>query len=178
MKAVQLAEFKPTIFFLVKFIGLYLVANLLYGYYITSFEPKPDPVTRVVAEQTAFVLRIYGEEVVIFDSPRKPTTSLVNEGRGIIAVFEGCNGLNTIIIFMAFLFAFGPMSRNVLWFMPLGIVIIHLVNLLRVGMLFFVSKYMHEYLYFTHKYLFTAILYFVIFALWIIWVKYYSNKKV
>jgi exosortase family protein XrtF len=177
MKSLQLSEFKPTIFFLLKFVGLYLVANLLYGYFITSFNPRPDPITHAVANQTAFILRSFDEKVGTMNSLKRPTTSLVSDGKGIIAVYEGCNGINTIIIFVSFLIAFGPLSKNMLWFTALGILIIHLTNLARVALLFMVSKYMHQYLYFTHKYFFTAILYFVIFILWIIWVKYFSYKK-
>jgi exosortase family protein XrtF len=177
MKKISIAEFKPTIFFLLKFLGLYLVTNLAYGYYITSFESKPDPVTRVVAQQTAFVLATTGEQAVALDSPTKPTTSIVSEGRGIIAVYEGCNGINTMIIFIAFVIAFGPLLRTTFWFILIGMLVIHLVNLARVALLFVVSKYLHQYLYFTHKYFFTAILYFVVLILWFVWVRYFTVKK-
>ena len=168
------SEFRPTILFLVKFVGIYLVGNKLYGLYITSYDPRPDPVTHVVSVQTAFVLNTCGYDVNAEDRKQKPTTDLMHLGRAKLSVYEGCNGLNTMIIFVAFLIAFGPISKTLLWFIPVGLLIIHLMNLARISLLFFVSEYMPDAMYFTHKYFFTAILYVVIFVLWIWWVKRYS----
>lgn len=100
-----------------------------------------------------------------------PTTALVYEGKSILEVYEGCNGLNIMIIFVAFIVAFGPLNRSTLWFVPAGLMIIHVMNLLRIGLLFFVAKDLPDMMYFTHKYLFTASLYIVIFALWWFWVR-------
>jgi exosortase family protein XrtF len=169
------SEFRPTILFLVKFVGIYLVGNILYGLYITSYEPRPDPVTHVVSKQTALVLNTCGYQVEAADRQQKPTTDLMYLGRAKLSVYEGCNGLNTMIIFVAFLFAFGPVSKTLIWFIPAGLMIIHLMNLARISLLFFVSEYMPDAMYFTHKYFFTAILYVVIFVLWVWWVKRYSR---
>jgi exosortase/archaeosortase family protein len=81
-----------------------------------------------------------------------------------------------MIIFVAFLVAFGPMRKALLWFIPVGLLIIHGINLARIALLFWVSLYMPDFMYFTHKYLFTAILYVVVFLLWIGWVKRFALK--
>src|SRR5690606_32127519 len=167
----SIKEFKPTIYFLLKFVGIYLVGNLLYGLYITSYEPRPDPVTHVVTDHSAGVLRACGVPVDAKDREKKPRTDISYMGKARLSVYEGCNGLNTMIIFVAFLVAFGPLSRPLLWFIPLGLLIIHLANLARITLLFFVAEYRPSAMYFTHKYLFTAVLYVVIFILWIWWVK-------
>lgn len=177
MRTTSLQEFKPTILFLVKFVGLYLVGNLLYGLYITAYEPEPDPVTHWVSDQTAMILSAGGWPVKIVDRISTPTTALLYEGRSILSVYEGCNGLNTMILFVAFIVAFGPVDRTFLWFVPLGIVIIHGVNLLRIMLLFFVAEYMPRFMYFTHKYVFTIFLYAVIFILWIVWVQKLARYK-
>jgi exosortase family protein XrtF len=177
MGNISLKEFKPTILFLVKFLGIYLVGNFLYGLYVTAYEPRPDPMTHVVSGQTAVILSACGWATDIQDEPNKANTRMVFEGNNILAVYEGCNGINVMIIFAAFVLSFGPLSKPVLWFIPVGLLIIHLMNLLRIGVLFFVAVYMKEYLYFAHKYFFTAILYAVVFALWLWWVKRYASKK-
>jgi exosortase family protein XrtF len=171
MKWDDLKEFKPTAIFLAKFLGLYLAGNLLYGLYITNFYPRPDPVTNIVTNQTAFLLTACGWPVTTYPSDKKPTTSIVYDRKGVLAVYEGCNGLNTMIIFLAFVFAFGKWTNKILWFIPVGLLIIHLANLARIGLLFFVSQYRPSYMYFTHKYLFTAVLYVVVFLLWVWWVR-------
>jgi exosortase family protein XrtF len=177
MKGLSLKEFKPTIFFLLGFIGFYLIGNLLYGIYVTSFEPGPDPVTSLVSRQTAGILSACGWDVDSIDHTVRSTTQLLYKNRAVLAVYEGCNGLNTMIIFLSFILAFGPFSKPMLWFVPLSLLIIHLVNLTRVILLFFVAEYWPDVMYVTHKYLFTAILYVVIFILWIVWVKKFSIQK-
>jgi exosortase family protein XrtF len=177
MKDVSFREFRPTIFFLGKFLGLYFAGNLLYGLFVTSFSPGPDPATRWVSEQTGLVLTSCGWPTDVYDDPQKATSLLRYDEREILAVYEGCNGLNTMIIFVAFLIAFGPVNKTLLWFIPLGLLIIHLANLLRITLLFFVAEYRPDFMYFIHKYIFTAILYLVIFALWVWWVKKFALKK-
>ena len=173
----SIKEFRPTIVFLIKFVGIYLVGNLLYGLYITGYEPRPDPVTHTVTVQTGIVLNACGYRVDVEDRTNKPTTDITYFGKTRLAVFEGCNGLNVMIIFIAFLFAFGPLIKELAWFIPLGLIIIHFANLCRITLLFLVSEYMPKAMYFTHKYFFTAILYVVIFALWLWWIRAFAMKK-
>jgi exosortase family protein XrtF len=170
-KGFSFEEFKPTILFLGWFVGLYLIGNLLYGFYVTSFKPGPDPVTRLVTENSALVLNVCGWSVNTSGYQGKSTTVIWHEGKAILSVYEGCNGINTMIIFVAFLFAFGPVNKKLVWFIPLGIVVIYLMNLLRITLLFFIAQYFPEAMYFIHKYVFTGMLYLVIFALWLLWVK-------
>lgn len=177
MASISLKEFKPTIFFLAKFVGLYVVLNLLYGFYITSYHPNPDPITTLASNNSAFVLRIFGTDVTAVDSLKKPTTSLVCDGKSIVSVYEGCNGANVVIVFLAFIIAFGPFTKRMLWFIPLGILCIHLINLGRISLLFWVSNSMPKYMYFTHKYLFTAIIYVAVLILWVWWVRISSADK-
>lgn len=92
-------------------------------------------------------------------------------------MYEGCNGVNVVIIFVAFVIAFGPLRIVTLWFLTGGIVLIYLVNLARIWFLFFVSLELPNYLYFTHKYLFTGMIFLVVFVLWILWVRLASAKR-
>jgi exosortase family protein XrtF len=177
MATVNLKEFKPTILFLVKFVGLYVVMSILYGLYVEQARPQPDSATISVTNQTAGILRTIGWTVITSDHPTKPTTSIQYEGRGIVSVYEGCNGINVAIIFLCFLVAFGPMNKKLAGYAPLGVLIIHITNLGRILGLFYVVIYMPHAVYFTHKYLFTAVIYAVVFGLWLIWLRINFAKK-
>lgn len=171
-------EFKPTILFLVKFLVLYLVLNLLYGLFIDNYSPQPDPVTGWVSEQSTLILKLFGSEAKAVDNENKPSIGILKGNNIILSVYEGCNGLNVVIIFIAFLLSFGKPSRKLLWFIPMGLIIIHLTNLLRVAMLFSVAIHLPGMMYFTHKYLFTAIIYMVVFVMWYVWLnKLYGTKE-
>jgi exosortase family protein XrtF len=166
----NLKEFRPTLFFLIRFFVLYMVGNLVYGAWITSWHPKPDPLTTWVTEQSSSILNLFGWETEAYEHPGKPTTYIATAEEAIVSVYEGCNGLNVVIVFLSFLLAFGPYIRKLFWFIPLGLVVIHLSNLARIVLLAAVSVHMPKYLYFTHKYLFTAFIYLFVFLLWIGWV--------
>jgi exosortase family protein XrtF len=171
-------EFGPTIGFLARFIGIYFVGNLLYGIYVSSYYPQVDPITANVTAQTSSFLNALGLNTTYQNADSKATTYIAAEGRNIIAVYEGCNGLNVMIVFLAFVFAFGPWSRSMWWFVPVGLLIVHIANLLRVAGLFFVSKNFPNYLYFTHKYMFTGAIYLVTVGLWFWWVKANAVKEI
>lgn len=173
----NVTEFKPTIFFLVRFVVLYVACNLVYGLLVVQYEPGPDPATIWVTEQTAFFLQVFGWPNQVVIQVIKPTVTILYQGKAIVAVYEGCNGINVMIIFITFLIAFGPRTKALLWFIPAGILILHVMNLFRIGLLFLVALYRPSYLYFSHKYLFTAFLYGVVLILWLIWVRYFSKRN-
>ncbi len=172
----MLKEFWPSIAFLLKFIALYLVLNLLYGSYVNYYSPSPDPVTIEVAHQTDWVLNVLGFETTTEVRDRQTGVYINSVARPIISVYEGCNGLNVMIIFISFLLAYGKPQKALLWFIPLGFVIIHLTNLARIGLLYHVSLSFPDYLYFTHKYFFTGIIYVVVFLLWWLWIARIMKK--
>ena len=166
----MLKEFKPTIFFLLKFIGFYLATNFLYGLYVESYAPQADPVTHWVTDQTSACLNVIGQHTTIQPENGGQNVLLMEGMREVLAVFEGCNGINVFIVFAAFVVSFGRPGRKALWFVPVGIVIIHFSNIGRIGLLYFVTEHMPGFMYFAHKYLFTAVIYLVVFILWYLWV--------
>ena len=173
----MLSEFKPALIFLGKFLGAYLVGNLLYAWYINAYLPSPDPATRAVTAQSSWCLSVGGESVTMQDHLTKPSIAVMSGENNIINVFEGCNGINVMIIFVAFIFAFGGPRKATIWFVPMGLLIIHLINLLRIALLYFTAKDYQSYFYYVHKYFFTAILYVVVFVLWAIWVMVFNRTK-
>lgn len=170
-------EFKPTFLFLGRFLGFYLVGNLLYGLFITSYGNQPDPVTAWVTTQCADILSLAGWNSQPVHNAHRPTTSIILDGRAIVSVYEGCNGINVAIIFVSFLFAFGPYVRALGWFVPAGVLIIHLANLGRIILLFWVALSFPRFLYFAHKYLFTVVIYAVVFLMWLWWVWSFALRK-
>jgi exosortase family protein XrtF len=171
MRTFTFQEFKPTIFFLLRFLGIYVVGNLLYGFFITRYYPGPDPVTSWVSHQSAVVVSAMGWKVHVVEMLARPTAFLKYGDDPVISIYEGCNGLNVMIIFVAFIAGFGPATKKMAWFVPFGLIVIHAANLVRIILLFFVTLYLPDFLYFAHKYLFTAFLYLIVFLLWIWWVR-------
>src|SRR3970040_1878513 len=101
-----LRDFKPALLFLARFLLVCVVGNLAYGIYIESFGDRADAVTRIVTEHTSALVSAVGEDTNVRDNPGSPTVLLNNNTSGtVLRVYEGCNGLNVMIVFVAFLVA-------------------------------------------------------------------------
>ena len=172
-----LKEFKPALIFLGKFLALYFVGNILYGLYVESYDQQPDGITGVVTAQTSWLLNVIGYETHYGNVPGAPKIALSEAGEVVLNVYEGCNGINVMIVFISFLFAFGGPGKALSIFLPAGLLIIHLFNLLRIALLFVLAINDSRQFYYYHKYFFTAILYVVVFTLWALWVVRFNEKR-
>lgn len=174
-----LREFRPALMFLGKFLALYLAGNIVYGLFIESYGTHPDPITRMVTFHTAHVLRMTGYEAGVRDHDTRPLIGLTEHGSTVLNIFEGCNGINVMIVFVAFMFAFGGNIRRLTVFVPAGLLIIHFFNLIRLVLLYHLAGSGSPQFYYYHKYVFTGILYLVVFVLWAIWVMlFYERRRV
>jgi exosortase family protein XrtF len=170
-------EFRPAFRFLFVFVGLYLAGNVLYGLWIESYDNVPDLATSAVTYQTSGILNLLGKATTVTENTQGPTVLLSNDRKVILSVYEGCNGINVMIVFVAFLAAFGGSMKKMSWFLPAGIILIHLSNLARLVLLYFVAVGYQHYFYYVHKYVFTAIIYVMVFALWIVWVRINGQRR-
>ncbi len=178
----MLQKFLPTLFFLLRFLGAYIISSVAYGLYIAHFDEieRTDPFTRSIVFQVAEISEAMGYETRIrmnahLDYPEsgleQTFDTLYFDGRRTVSVEEGCNGLNVMFLFASFLFAFGGQWKRMLWFLPTGLILIHLANLMRLYLLAILNitadgRYFH----FFHKYGFTSVLYLMVLLLWALWV--------
>lgn len=170
-------EFRPAIRFVGLFVGIYLAGNILYGLYISSNENHPDAFTKIIAHQTALALNGCGFEVRDEVNLDGPTVFLKTGTRTILNVYEGCNGINVLIVFISFLFAFGGLAKMYAWFIPFGALIIHGANIVRIAMLYWVAIGHQRYFYYVHKYLFTGVIYLVVIVLWFFWISKANGQR-
>lgn len=152
-----------------KFLVLYFVLNVLYGLYVESFD-QADAITYWVTVQSAEVISWFADGIGITPHETRSTVLIYNDLRYVLSVYEGCNGINVMIVFLSFLLAFPGWSKKLLWFAPLGLLLIHIFNIGRIVFLYWVAESLPNLYYFTHKYVFTAIIYLVVFVLWYVWV--------
>ena len=171
-------EFWPALKFLLTFIGVYFAGNLMYGAFIEFVQPSPDLFTRAIAEQTRWVLHLFNEPVSTQINKVGPTVFLNRESNAVLNIYEGCNGVNVFIVFVAFLLAFSGQTKTKVAFIAIGCFLINLSNIIRIALLYFVSLHYQTYFYFIHKYIFTIVLYAIVVIMWMAFVKRVSpNAK-
>jgi exosortase/archaeosortase family protein len=98
------------------------------------------------------------------------------QNSGYIGIDRGCSGLKPNLQFILLMLIFPGPWKYKAWFIPMGIVIVHLTNLFRITGLAVVTVTIPQYWKFSHDYLFRPFFYVVIFFLWVWWVEKYRGK--
>ena len=94
-----------------------------------------------------------------------------------ITINESCAGDKQILQFMLLLMIYPGSWKKKLWFIPMGIVIVHFTNILRIVLLSVVSSTRPEYWHIAHDTVLRGMFYVVILILWIIWVEQINKDK-
>jgi exosortase family protein XrtF len=159
---------KVLITFLLKAGALYVLWHLFYQQYLE----KEGTLIKRMATQLAYLAVSalnsmgYNLQVAMYNG----YYSLISEKeKGLVWIDSGCTGITLMALFAGFIVAFpGPWVKK-LWFIPAGIVVIYIINLLRIMLL--VVHHIDSYQVFqaNHKYTYVLVTYAAIFGLWMIW---------
>ncbi len=175
-----LQEYKPFLQFLAKFFICYLVLTFLYQNYLEQFDQKNnqiDSFTISVGNQTIGVLKLFDDNAYTINHLTEPSVKIFYKDKYVSRIIEGCNAISVMILFISFVVAFTGKFKNTLWFIPLGMLAIHIINILRIVSLSLIVKYAPDYLAFNHTYTFTILVYAFVFWLWLLWSNKYSNSS-
>jgi exosortase/archaeosortase family protein len=93
-----------------------------------------------------------------------------------MSINESCAGDKQILQFVLLMLIYPGLWKRKLWYIPLGAVIVHFTNILRVVLLALVSANKYEWWHFMHNTLLRGMFYVVIFGLWVIWVKKVAHR--
>lgn len=112
-----------------------------------------------------FVKHIIGYDITTLN------TTLFFPNDGYIEVNGSCSGLKQFYQWTVLMLLFpGPWIKK-LWYIPLGILIIHLDNILRIIILSVILMNWPQQWHFAHDWILRPFFYVVIFGLWVFWVE-------
>jgi exosortase/archaeosortase family protein len=100
------------------------------------------------------------------------------EGTVGILLDRGCIGRNLLGLFAGFIIAYPGAIKTKLWYIPLGIMLINLINIIRISALALTLKYAPEYFNINHHAIFQYTVLILTFIMWYFWIKKLANKKV
>ncbi|MCZ8143949.1 exosortase family protein XrtF [Flavobacterium sp.] len=170
--------YRPFLSFLLRFIVSYAALAFLYQGYLLQYDSSQkevDYITYQVAEQSKWVLQFFDETAYTAPNPKEAGIKLFYHNTWIARIIEGCNAVSVMILFAAFVVAFRGTWQRTLWFIPLGIGIIHLANILRIALLAIALYHFPTYEHALHGVLFPMVIYGIVFLLWMAWVNYFSK---
>ncbi|AWI24620.1 exosortase family protein XrtF [Flavobacterium pallidum] len=172
-----LQQYKPFLIFLGKFLFSYFLLLFLYQLYLNSFDAsrfEPDGATKLVSENTVWFLRVTGHDAEIYPHPRESSYKLFLDGHSIARIVEGCNAVSVMILFAAFIIAFSSKWLRTSLFIISGILLIHVLNVIRVGLISVAMEKYPQYKGLLHDVIFPLFIYGVVFGLWVLWINKYS----
>jgi exosortase family protein XrtF len=165
----------PFVLFFIKAIGFYILWYLIYELWLHPQGRLDLFVIDQIILLSSRILSSLGFTLIDFPYDSH-TRSIGIDGTHGLWVGDPCNGLTLFALFSGFILAFPGSIKHKLWFIPLGILSIHLLNVLRVVALTTVQFYFPDWVDFNHTYTFTILVYSYVFLLWMIWVNKFYKK--
>ena len=162
-------DFKEILWVLLRFLGIWLLLFLVYQWYLNQFSGNIDGFTKIISDQSAFLLNFTGYETVTKDFPSHETVQFYINGKVATRMVEGCNAVSVMIMFLAFVFAFYKGIKT-FYFAFAGIVLLYILNLFRIYVLNVIVVDFPALTKSAHDYFFPAIIYGGVVALWLIWI--------
>lgn len=166
------------------FILFIIKTGVLYGlsYFVYEFFIKPSTridqlLIRKIINFCEVILNLLGYKT--FASKETDDIQVFGiDGSNGVWIGGPCNGITLMFLFAIFVLAYPGNQKNKFWFIPLGILFVHLINVFRIIALAIIAYYYPQYLDFNHTYTFTFLVYTLVFALWILWVNRFSTRSV
>jgi len=167
---------KPVIKFLAIFLASYTLLSVLYYLFLNNTS-TPDFFTESVSKQTVNLLNLIGYETNSITEPTNGFINLFVKGKNIAGISEGCNAISIMILFLAFVFSLKKKLKPTFLFSLFGILFIHIMNIIRIVILVICIYHYPEYSDPLHNYVFPAMIYSVVFLLWMFWVNSFKKNK-
>jgi len=132
---------------------------------------------------SVWVLDVFNVNVTSFDElaiAEKVRYNVIYyaENNGYVYVNRSCSGLKQFYQWFFLILLYPGPWKHKLWFFPLGLLIIHMVNIFRIVSMTFVTMTIPQHWDFMHDYVLRPFFYVVMFFLWVWWnEKFYLKSK-
>ena len=108
---------------------------------------------------------------------RTVNNTLYFSNGGYIDVENSCSGLKQMYEWLALMLLFPGPWKHKIWYIPVGMITIHLENILRIVVLSVVVVHWPAHWNFIHMWVMRPFYYVVIFLLWLVWVERIKDKR-
>lgn len=163
-------------FFLLKSSLLYVICYFFYEFIIKIYTRFDQLFIRGIINQCEFILNSLGYKTFASKETNDFQVFGIDGSNG-VWIGGPCNGITLLFLFAVFVISYPGNIKNKLWYLPIGAILIHIINILRIVSLSLLAFYSPQYLSFNHTYTFTFIVYSFVFWLWMQWANKFSITK-
>ena len=173
----SLKTYKPVLLFIAKFAGIYALLSWIYWQYLSFYPAQTDPLSIAVGKIAGKVFQFLGIHAYTEPIAGEHGLKLIINGAYVARIVEGCTAVSVIIMFAAFIFAFGQSWQRNWRFALLGSLALFVFNIFRIVFLGYLLYRFPAYEEMAHRIVFPALIYGFLVLLWIIFVKKYSEDE-
>ncbi|WP_051312895.1 archaeosortase/exosortase family protein [Sporocytophaga myxococcoides] len=156
----------PVFVFLATVIVLYIIWETFYASYLCA-SPFSYKISSFLGWTSSYFFSLTGLKLNWIEA----TYCISIDGRPALYIGNSCNGLAFFGLFTCFVLAFPASWKSKLWFLPLGILAIHVLNMIRVILLILNFYFYNTSFDFNHKYTFNFVVYGFMLLVWLYWAK-------
>ena len=167
----KLVRFILTSFFL--FVSWFLI----YDFWLHPSGKADTFIINIIVHNSDWLLKMLQYETIPTSLFGESIRTVGIDGSHGVWIGDPCNGLTLFALFTGFVLAYPGPVKSKLWFIPLGILTIHILNVLRVTALAMIQNFSPDSLEFNHTYTFTIVVYSYVFYLWYLWSNKLSDVK-
>src|ERR1051326_2397901 len=159
--------------FLAKTAGMVLALELLYVFVLNPARIIDLPMIQHPVLASSLLLLLFGYRAIdhVFEDMR----TMGIDGTNGVWIGDSCNGITLFAVFAIIIIALPGPVKTKSWYIPMGMLIIHVSNIIRITVLSIIVFYKPDILEFNHTYTFQLIEYTIMFVLWMRWVNKYSG---
>lgn len=154
----------------------YVIWLLAYNTIIKSYTNWDYALNENISDISIWLFDLFGVNANKEIDSDHVIVSLLNSNHRGVWVGDNCNGFKLFSIFSIFILAYPENWKSKIWYIPLGVIIVHLANIIRIMALVLINDYNPAYLDFNHDYTFTIFVYSIIFGLWYLWLKKFATS--
>jgi exosortase family protein XrtF len=155
---------------------LYLFLYILYQFVIRRYTYYDQRFIGSIIQSADLLLQWLGYKTFKVLQDRDLQVIGIDGSNG-VWVGSNCNAITLFALFAVFIISYPGNQKHKWWYLVLGMITIHLLNILRVAALAIIARNSPLSLDFNHTYTFTFLIYGYIFLLWMIWVSRFARIR-
>ena len=166
---------KKVTYFFIKLFALFSLWFVCYTLFLRPGRIIDRPLTNFLTASVTKCINVLSPSSLTpiswSENPVRPCTHLTLNNIPIFDIFDICNGIDLMFIYLGVLFLLPyPLKRKIIYGAG-GVVAIIVLNIIRIFSLYFIYIYHRRVFDFSHHYLFTLLMYVLIFYGWLLFVK-------
>jgi len=169
-------QYKSTLFFIIKFIGIYVLLVAIYNFYLSQHAEQTDFLTDFVGKSVTKIFSWFHIDAQTAPIASEASLKLIINGDYVARIVEGCTAVSIIILFVSFVLAFADSIKKALFFALPAALSIFVFNIFRIVMLGYIFYAFPEIKDFSHRVIFPAIIYGYVVVLWIVFIKKINDR--